>query len=59
MRAAQQTNSELQVVLKALGYLKTHWWLLLAEALLIYGFNIYNYAKTPPVYSSDASSADR
>ncbi len=55
MRAAQQSNTELQVILKALGYLKTHWWLLLAEALLIYGYNIFTYSQTPPVYASDAS----
>jgi Mrp family chromosome partitioning ATPase len=55
MRAAQTTNNELQVLLKAVGYIKTHWWLLLAEALLIYGYNLFNYSRTPPVYASDAS----
>ncbi len=55
MRPTQQTNSELQVVLKALGYFKTHWWLLLAEVLLIYAYNLFSYSRTPPVYGSDAS----
>jgi Mrp family chromosome partitioning ATPase/uncharacterized protein involved in exopolysaccharide biosynthesis len=55
MRTAQQGNVEVQVLLKALGYFKTHWWLILLEALVIYGYNIFQYSRTPPIYSSEAS----
>ncbi len=51
----QQPANEFQLVIKALGYVRTHWWLLLVEVFVIYGIGLNDYRKTPPVYESSAS----
>lgn len=51
----QQSNSEIQILLKALGYLRTHGWLLLLEIALIYGYSLQKYYRAVPEYSSDAA----
>lgn len=55
MKATQQPLSELHLLLKALGYLRTHWWLFALEILVLYSFQLHKFHKTPPVYQSNAS----
>ncbi len=50
-----QPANEFQLIIKGLGYVRTHWWLLLLEVLVIYGIGFNDYRKTPPVYDSSAS----
>jgi Mrp family chromosome partitioning ATPase len=51
----QQSNNEFQILLKALGYLRTHGWLLLIELALIYGYSMQKYYRAIPEYNSDAA----
>ena len=51
----QAPVNEFHVLLKALGYLRTHWWLFLLEIFVIYGISLHKFHKTPPVYESDAT----
>lgn len=51
----QQPANEFQLVVKGLGYVRTHWWLLVLEVIVIYGIGLNDYRKTPPVYESAAS----
>jgi len=55
MTPNQQVASEIHFILKALGYFKTHWWLILLEILVIYGYNLNQYRKTPSVYNSSGA----
>lgn len=50
-----QTPHEYQTVFKALGYVRTHWWLILVEVLAIFSSSLWNYYNTAPVYESYAS----
>jgi len=50
-----QPNNEFQLLLKALGYVRTHWWLLLLEVCVIYGYALQQYYRTPSEYESHAS----
>ncbi len=52
--SAQPVN-ELQLLLKAIGYLRTHWWLLVLEVFVVYGISLNKFYHTPEVYESDAS----
>src|SRR4051794_23511457 len=54
-RMLQQPVNEFQLLVKALGYFKTHWWLFLLELNVIYGSALNTYHHTPPVYESHAS----
>jgi Mrp family chromosome partitioning ATPase len=51
----QQTSNEFQLLLKALGFVKTHWWLLLLEISIIYGYSLQRYYSATPEYRSSAS----
>jgi Mrp family chromosome partitioning ATPase/capsular polysaccharide biosynthesis protein len=51
----QQPSSELQVVVKALGYIRTHGFILLAEVLLIYGYAMQSYYRAVPEYTSSGA----
>lgn len=51
----QQPVNEFQILIKALGYFRTHWWLFLLEVAVIYGSALNNYRNTAPVYESTAS----
>lgn len=51
----QQSNNEFQILLKALGYLRTHGWLLLLELALIYGYSLQRYFRAIPEYTSTAA----
>lgn len=51
----QTPVNEFHVLLKALGYVRTHWWLLFLEIAVIYGIALHKFHKTPPVYESDAT----
>jgi len=51
----QTPVNEFHVLLKALGYLRTHWWLFILEVIVIYGISLHKFHKTPPVYESDAT----
>ncbi len=51
----QQSTNEFQILLKALGYLRTHGWLLLVEVALIYGFALQRYFRAVPEYNSSAA----
>lgn len=48
-------NSEFQILVKAFGYLRTHWWLFLLEICVIYGISLHSYHRAQPVYRSHAS----
>lgn len=48
-------NTDFQYLIKALSYLRTHWWLFLAEAILIFAFWMVKFATTPNIYESKAS----
>lgn len=50
-----QPVNELQLLLKAIGYVRTHWWLMVLEAMVIYGFSLNQFYRTPPVFESDSS----
>lgn len=47
-------SSEVQLVFKALGYVRTHWWVFLLEVLIIAGASTRSYLKTTPVYQSSS-----
>lgn len=51
----QQSSNEFQLLLKALGFIKTHWWLLVLEIALIYGYSLQRYYSATPEYRSSAS----
>lgn len=51
----QTPVNEFHILLKALGYVRTHWWLFLLEIVVIYGISLHKFHKTPPVYESDAT----
>ncbi|MBY0372075.1 AAA family ATPase [bacterium] len=51
----QQSTNEFQILLKALGYLRTHGWLLLIEVALIYGYSLQRYFRAVPEYNSTAA----
>lgn len=51
----QQPVNEFQLLLKALGYLRTHWWVFLLELTIVYGSALNTYHKQEPVYESYAS----
>lgn len=51
----QQSSNEFQLLLKALGFVKTHWWVLLLEICLIYGYSLQRYYSATPEYRSSAS----
>lgn len=55
MRTAQSGNTELQMLLKAMGYFRTHWWAFLLEAFVLFGANLFLYSRTPPVYNSSGA----
>jgi protein-tyrosine kinase len=48
----QNPTNEFQIVLKALSYFRTHWWLFLLEVCLIYGASLVKFYRTDPVYES-------
>ncbi len=52
----QQPVNEFQILVKALGYFRTHWWLFVLEVAVIYGVSLHNFYKTKPVYESYAST---
>lgn len=49
----QQPANEFQLLIKALGYFRTHWWLFVMEVAAIYGISMHKFYKTPSVYESD------
>ncbi len=51
----QNPTNEFQIILKALSYLKTHWWLFALEVALIYGVSLVKFYRTDPVYESTAT----
>ncbi|NBY20969.1 hypothetical protein EBQ74_12175 [bacterium] len=51
----QTPVNEFHILLKALGYVRTHWWLFLLEIVVIYGISLHKFHKTSPVYESDAT----
>lgn len=51
----QQSSNEFQLLLKALGYVRTHWWVLLLEVALIYGYSLQQYYSATPDYRSNSS----
>ncbi len=51
----QQPVNEFQIIVKAVGYFRTHWWLFLAEIAVIYGSALNNYYATRPIYESSAT----
>ncbi|MBI4404287.1 MAG: hypothetical protein HY537_09005 [Deltaproteobacteria bacterium] len=54
MMDSHQTN-ELQLVLKALRYLRTHWWLFGLVMASVFVYKLMAYYRTPNVYQSNAS----
>jgi Mrp family chromosome partitioning ATPase len=50
----QTPINEFHLLLKALGYLRTHWWLFVLEILAIYSLSLHKFYRTPPVYDSEA-----
>jgi len=48
----QHQSNEIQLFVKALSYFKTHWWLFLLEALVIFGISLAKFYRTPNVYES-------
>jgi len=55
MQAAAHQQSEFQTLFKALGYFRTHWWLILIEATLVFAYSLWNYSNAPKVYESYTS----
>ena len=51
----QQTTNELQLLIKAVGYLMTHWWLIALEILCVFSFGFYIFHRTPQVFESHAA----
>jgi len=51
----QNPTNEFQIVLKALSYFKTHWWLFVLEVILIYGISLTKFYRTDPVYESNGT----
>ena len=51
----QQPTSEFQIVVKAVGYLRTHWWLFLLEVFFLYGYALLRFMRAPNIYESYAS----
>lgn len=51
----QPPVNEFQVLLKALSFFRTHWWLFLLELLVIYGISMQKFYRTPSVYESEAT----
>ncbi len=51
----QNPTNEFQIILKAISYLKTHWWLFALEVALIYGVSMVKFYRTDPVYESTAT----
>ena len=51
----QTQVAELQLLGKILGYFRTHWWVFVLEAFLIWGTSLHKYKQTPPVYESRTS----
>ena len=51
----QSATSEFQILLKALGYVRTHGWILLLEVTLIYGYSLQRYWSATPEYNSSAA----
>src|SRR6478609_7258057 len=51
----QAPVNEFQILLKALSYFRTHWWLFVLEIAAIYGVSLYQFKRTTPVYQSDAT----
>jgi Mrp family chromosome partitioning ATPase len=50
----QPPVNEFQILIKSLGYFRTHWWLFALEVAAIYGISMHKFYKTPSVYESDA-----
>lgn len=50
----QQPSNEFQIAIKALGYLRTHWWIFAIEIGLIYGYSLLKFHRTPNIYESNA-----
>jgi Mrp family chromosome partitioning ATPase/uncharacterized protein involved in exopolysaccharide biosynthesis len=51
----QNPTNEFQILLKALSYFRTHWWLFALEVMLIFGVSLVKFYRTDPVYESTAS----
>jgi protein-tyrosine kinase len=51
----QQPTSEFQILVKAISYFRTHWWVFALEVLLIFGSSLHKFKKTDPVYESSAT----
>ncbi len=51
----QNQTNEFQIILKALSYFKTHWWLFALEVMLIYTVSLMKFYRTDPVYESTAT----
>jgi Mrp family chromosome partitioning ATPase len=51
----QNTTNEFQILLKALSYFRTHWWLFALEVFFIYGVSLVKFYRTDPVYESTGS----
>jgi Mrp family chromosome partitioning ATPase/uncharacterized protein involved in exopolysaccharide biosynthesis len=51
----QQPTNEFQILVKALSYFRTHWWVFGLEILCIFGLSLQKFHKTDPVYESSAT----
>src|SRR4051812_45035722 len=51
----QNSTNEFQILLKALSYFRTHWWLFALEVMFIYGVSLVKFYRTDPVYESNGS----
>jgi len=45
-------TNEFQIILKALSYFRTHWWLFLIEVFFIFGISMFRFYRTDPIYES-------
>lgn len=51
----QTPTSEFQIVLKALSYFRTHWWVFLIEVIAIFTISMLQFYSTDPVYESNGT----
>ena len=51
----QNTINEFHLLIKALTYFRTHWWLFLLEVVAIYSVSLHTFYKTAPQYDSRAT----